>query len=125
MSISTIKIAFKYLTGGIDSVVQYLLDILNKALAGLTEETKEKTKAILNLATKVLSILEFFKFLVPTKWQVAYEKLLDSVGYLCLCLDDLKLTEEEYSKMKGRFAAAIADWNSDDDEDCADPECEL
>ena len=35
MNISKIKMAWKYLTGGIGSVADYLLDVLNSAIASI------------------------------------------------------------------------------------------
>ena len=58
MDISKIKILFKYVFGGIGSVVDYLLDVLNRALDKIDPEKKEQVQAALNLARRVLSALE-------------------------------------------------------------------
>ena len=105
MDISKFKIAWKLVFGGMGSVVDYLLDILNKALAALDPAKKEKIQAVLNLARRVLAALTALEWLCPTN---------------CDALDDLTLTAEELERIKTDFEEAVKAWKSPDDETCVD-----
>jgi len=120
MNISKMKIVWKYITGGMGKVVDYLLDILNNALAKLDPSKKEQIIAILNLAKRVLSTLRTLQFLCPTKWQIAYCETIEAVETVINALDDLTLTPEELEKTIKEFDEAIKAWKSDDDDTCVD-----
>lgn len=120
MNISKFKLAVKYLFGGIGSVVDYLLDILNQALAKVDPKKKEQIQAVLNVAEKVFAMLRAFQWLCPTKWQYAYAETISAVEVITFTMYDFALTAEEFSKVKATFAAAVAAWKSPDDETCVD-----
>ena len=120
MDISKFKIAWKYIFGGIGSVVDYLLDILNSALAQIDPSKKEQIQAVLNLARRVLSVLEALKWLCPTKWQTAYELTIKAVEAVVDALSDLQITKEEFEKVREAFEAAVKAWKGEDDETCVD-----
>ena len=120
MNISTLKIAWKYLTGGVGSVASYLLDILNNALACVSAGNKTKIQAVLNIAQKVLSTLLALKWLCPTKWQSAYSDTVEAVSYITGALSDFNITDEELLKVRNQFRVAWNKWESDDDETCVD-----
>lgn len=120
MNISKMKIAWKYLFGGMGSVVDYLLDVLNEALDAIDPANKVKVTAALNVAQKVLATLTALKWLCPTKWQIAYGETVEAVEAVAAALFDLKLTPEELAKVRKEFAEAVAAWKSPDDETCVD-----
>ncbi len=110
MKISKIKIAWKYLTGGVGNVADYLLDVLSNAMQSLNDTTKEKVQGVLNCAKKVLSTLESMKWLCPTKWQTAYKQTINAVRAVVDALEDLTITREEFDKMREAFNAAVVAW---------------
>lgn len=120
MNISKFKLAVTYLFGGIGSVVDYLLDILNQALAKVDPKKREQVQAVLNIAEKVFAMLRAFQWLCPTKWQSAYAKTISAVETVIFCLDDFTITVDELLKVKEDFSNAVAAWKSDDDETCVD-----
>lgn len=120
MDISKLKIALKYIFGGIGSVVDYLLDLLNTALAKIDPSKKEQIQAVLNLASRVLATLEALKWLCPTKWQTAYELTIKAVSDVVDALKDLQITKEELEKIEADFEAAVKAWKGEDDETCID-----
>lgn len=120
MNISTTKIVFKYIFGGVSGVVEYLLGVLNAALAGMTEATRKRVQGALNLAQKVLATINAIKWLCPTKWQTAYKATVDAVADAVAALEDLEITADEVSVVADRVKAALAAWNAPDDETCAD-----
>ncbi len=120
MNISTIKIAFKYIFGGVSGVVEYLLGVLNAALAGMNEATKQRVQGALNLAHKVLATLTAIKWLCPTKWQTAYKATVDAVAEAVAALEDLEITTDEVAVIHDRTKAALDAWKLPDDDTCID-----
>ena len=120
MNISKLTIAFKYIFGGMGSVVDYLLDILNNALNSIDPENKKKIQGAANVALKVASTLKTLQFLCPTKWQTAYNATISSVECVLYALDDFKLEEYELQAIQDDFKKTIIAWKGDDDETCVD-----
>lgn len=120
MNISTTKIVFKYLFGGVSGVVEYLLGVLNAALAGMNEATKQRVQGALNLARKVLATLNALKWLCPVKWQTAYKATVDAVAEAVAALEDLEITTDEVAIVHDRMKAALNAWKQPDDETCID-----
>ena len=118
MDISKIKIAWKYLTGGMGGVVDYLLDTLNRALASIPADNKAKIQAVLNVAEKVLATLNALQWLCPTKWQTAYRASVAAVLAVTDALADLTITGAEFTSVRVSFNAAVLAWKSDDDDTC-------
>ena len=124
MNISKFKLVMSFLFGGgVSGVIEYALGVLKRALDGLTDTTRTKIQATLNLSMKVLSILEVCKILVPVKWQTAYAKTVDAVKETVAALSDLDLTKDELDVICDRVTAAIDAWKSPDDETCVDGAC--
>ncbi len=115
---SKFKLLLKYITGGTSGVVEYLLGLLNAALAAIDPSKKEKIQHALNVAEQVLSVMQTLKFLCPTKWQTAYAKSVLAVQQVVFALADLALTEEELKQISADFSTAVIAWNGDDDETC-------
>ena len=120
MNISKFKIVIKYIFGGTSAVVEYILGVVNKALSSVDTSSKEKAQALLNTLLKANATLKAIAWLVPTKWQTAYGKTLDSIFSIVMMLEDLQITKEEIDIAYDRSKAAIAAWKSPDDETCVD-----
>ena len=120
LEISKFKLAWKYLFGGAANVVEYLLELLNQALASIPEGGAANCQAVLNYTKKILSTLKAFQWLIPTKWQSAYEKTLEAVGAAADSLSDLQLTSEEIANVYDAVSAAVNAWKGEDDETCKD-----
>lgn len=127
MNISKLKVAFKYLFGGMEAVVDYLLDIVNQALAAIDPDKRAKIAAAYNTLCKVLATMTSLAWLVPTKWQSAYKATLSAVADAADALADFKIEAAELTKVKDAFNAAVLAWRGGDvpdtdvDFDC--PEC--
>jgi len=119
MDISNWKIISKFLFwGGVSGIIEYVLEVLKNALESLADTTKAKIQAALNLALKVLSILEMIKVFVPTKWQSAYSLTIQAVESCVSSLTDLEITKEELDMVCDKIAAAYNAWKSPDDDTC-------
>ncbi len=114
MNISKLKIALKYIFGGIDSVMEYLLEIVNAALAKIDPANRAKIAAAYNTISRVASTLLALKWLCPTKWQSAYEMTIMAVSDSASALEDFKIETAELTKVKDAFAAAVAAWRAVD-----------
>lgn len=114
MNISKLKIAFKYLFGGMEAVVDYLLDIVNQALAAIDPTKRKKIAAAYNTLCKVLATMTSLAWLVPTKWQNAYKATLSAVADAADALADFKIEAAELTKVKDAFNAAVLAWRGGD-----------
>lgn len=120
MNISKFKIVLKYIFGGTSAVVEYVLGVINKALASIDASSKEKAQALLNTVLKGYTTLKAIAWLIPTKWQTAYGKTLDSIFAIVMMLEDLQITKEEIDIAYDRSKAALDAWRLPDDETCVD-----
>lgn len=114
MNISKLKIAFKYLFGGMEAVVDYLLDIVNQALAAIDPTKRKKIAAAYNTLCKVLATMTSLAWLVPTKWQSAYKATLGAVADAADALADFKIESAELTKVRDAFNAAVLAWRGGD-----------
>lgn len=115
MNVSKLKLLIKYIFGGFDSVVEYLLDIVNRALKSLDPATKERIAAARNVVSAVLSTLDAFQWLCPARWQHAYVSTIVAVQGTLSALSDCEITQDELAKLVPAFKDAVAAWRSDDD----------
>lgn len=118
MEISKFKLVCKWIFGGVDSVVDYLLDVLNKALEKIDPEKKETVQAVLNIALKVSNTLQKIAWAVPTKWQTAYRDTCDVLETFCTVLMDIKVSRDELDAVINSVKKAIEAWKSADDATC-------
>ena len=114
MNISKFKIAFKLLFGGMESVVDYLLDIANAALAAIDPDKRAKVAAAYNTLSRILATMISLAWLVPTKWQSAYKATLGAVADAADALEDFKIEAAELTKVKDAFNAAVIAWRAGD-----------
>lgn len=120
MDISKLKLAWKYLTGGMGGVTDYLLDVLNNAVNSIDPNNKKKIQAVLNVADKVLGTLIALKWLCPTKWQTAYTQTILAVSGIVESLNDFNISAEDVSLIAKNVKETVAAWKSEDDETCVD-----
>lgn len=114
MNISKFKIAFKYLFGGIDSVMEYLLEIVNEALAKIDTENRAKIAAAYNTILNVLATLNALAWLCPARWQSAYRNTIGAVEAVANALMDFTIEPAELTKVKDAFNAAVTAWRAGD-----------
>lgn len=114
MNISKFKIALKLLFGGMESVVEYLLDIANAALAAIDPDKRAKVAAAYNTMCKVLATMNSLAWLVPTRWQSAYRMTIAAVSDAADALADFKIEATELTKVKDAFNAAVIAWRGGD-----------
>ena len=125
---NTLAIIWKAVTGFINpfgdgiaaTVTDYALGKLNAALIGLGAGKKAKIQAALNLASRVLALLNAIAWLVPTKWQHAYSATITAVTMVTITLDDFNVTAQELADCRQSFANALLYWRSGDDETCVE-----
>ena len=114
MNISKFKIAVKLLFGGMESVVDYLLDIANAALAAIDPDKRAKVAAAYNTILNVLATLNALAWLCPARWQSAYRNTIGAVEAVANALMDFTIEPAELTKVKDAFAAAVTAWRGGD-----------
>ena len=103
-----------------ESLAEYTLGRVNAALDAIDANRREKVVAALNVADKAPALLNVIAFICPTRWQIAYRLIVEAVQTVCAALTDLQLTADELSEIRAEFWKAVSEWQSPDDETCAD-----
>ena len=125
MKINVLSFIWSFLTGYGAGVADYLFSLVNTALAGLGDASKEKIVATLNFVMKVMSIAEAIRVFIPAKWQIAYNLTLDAIRKVVASLQDLEITGEELQAVLDGYTKAYNAWKGADDDTCCDPALEL
>ena len=110
---SKIKIIWKFLTGGREAVLDYILDTANSLVAKISEAKQEEVKGYLAQAESILATLDKYSWLCPQKWLAAYTATLSAFADVVAALDDLSLTSDEIAKIVAAFQSAYAAWRAD------------
>ena len=113
MNISKLKLAWKFITGGREGVLDYALDVANTFADRLAEAKKEDIKSYLATARKVLDTMSAVSWLCPKKWLAAYEETVAAFGALVAALNDMKVTPDELTVVCNSFRIAYAAWRAE------------
>ena len=113
MNISKLKLAWKFLTGGREGLLDYALDVANTFADRLAEAKKEDIKSYLATARKVLDTMSAVSWLCPKKWLAAYEETVAAFGALVAALNDMKVTPDELTVVCNSFRIAYAAWRAE------------
>jgi hypothetical protein len=114
MNISKFKIVMKFLFGGKEAVLDYVLEVANNFVAKLSDTKQEEIKGCLEQARKILAALEKYSNFCPNKWINAYMTTVSAFADIVDAMSDLKLTPEEIEHIYTAFKSAYASWLSDD-----------
>lgn len=120
MNISKAKLVLKFLFGGREAVLDYVLECANALVAKLPEAKKEDIKGYFKAADKIAETLDNLAWLCPKKWYAAYADTLDACAGLVSALADLEVTKEELAQVSAAFQKAYASWCGSDGEKQAD-----
>ena len=113
MSISKLKIVWKFLTGGREGVLDYCLDVANTIADRIPNAKKEEIGKYLATARNVLDTLNSLSWLCPSKWRQSYSFTLSVFGALVAALDDLNVTPDELTAVCNSFCIAYAAWRAE------------
>ena len=113
MNISKIKLAWKFITGGREGILDYALDVANTFADRLAEAKKEDLKSYLATARKVLDTMSAVSWLCPKKWLAAYEETVAAFGALVAALNDMKVTPDELTAVCNSFRIAYYKWRAE------------
>lgn len=113
MNISKLKLAWKFITGGREGVLDYALDVANTIADRLPNAKKEEIGKYLATARKVLDTMGAVSWLCPKKWLAAYEKTVAAFGALVAALNDMKVTRDELTAVCNAFRIAYAAWRAE------------
>ncbi len=114
MKISYIKIAIKFLFGGKEGVLDYLLDLANSAVAALSDANKEKAKAVVAFLDKLIPLMDKLLSWCPQKWRRQFLAVTMCLAAVANAAEDLQVTKEELAEIADKFRLAYAEWRVDD-----------
>lgn len=113
IKISKIKIAWKFITGGREGVLDYALDVANSLADRIPAAKRDEISGYFDMATKILNALDALSFLCPAKWRRAYAVTQAAFADLVSALSDLKLTADETAHVVDSFRVAYAAWRAE------------
>ncbi len=119
MNISKFKIIWKFLIGGREAVLDYVLEVANTLVAKIEDAKQDEIKGYLAQAESILGTLDRYSWLCPQKWLKAYQVTLSAFADLVSAMSDLKLTPEEVTQLCAAFKEAFAAWHTGDDVEVA------
>ena len=114
MSISKFKVLWKFLTGGREAVLDYVIDVANNLAAKISDAKQDEIKGYLATAQNILKKMNDLTWLCPQKWLAAYGATIYAFGDLVEAFTDLKVTAEEIDGIVTAFQTAYAAWRVDD-----------
>lgn len=101
----------KFLFGGWESALDYLLSFLNTYLA--KENIANKVDKVRDTAAWALDWLMKLRVYVPTKWRNEYNAVIDVVADVIAVANDGKLTATEIKALATSFTEAKKMWDAD------------
>lgn len=106
-----IKLGTKFLFGGWESALDYLLTFLNEYLckSGIDKKVSEITET----ASWALEWLNKLEKYVPEKWNNEYFAIRDVVADIICVTKDGQITIEEIRHLSLSFSEAKAKWDED------------
>lgn len=113
MKISKLKIAWKFVTGGREGVLDYALDVANTFADRLPAAKKDDLGKALATARNILATLCALSWLCPKKWRHAYALTLSAFDDLVAALADLNVTPDELTAVCNAFRIAYAAWRAE------------
>lgn len=113
MNISKLKLAWKFITGGREGVLDYVLDIANTFTNRIADAKKEELKDYLATARRILGALDSISWLCPASWLHPYTLTVGAFADLVAALEDLKITREELTAVCNAFQLAYAAWRAE------------
>ena len=110
---SKFKIIWKFLFGGREAVLDYILDTANSLVAKIGEAKQEEVKGYLAQAESILATLDKYSWLCPQKWLATYTATLSAFADVVQALSGLKLTGDEVTSICAAFQTAYAAWRAE------------
>lgn len=101
----------KFLFGGWESALDYLLGFINGYLA--KPNIADKVEKVRDTAAWALDWLLKLKVYIPAKWHNEYNAVTDVVADIIAVANDGKLTAEEVKSLAIAFNEAKAKWDED------------
>ncbi len=113
IKISKLKLAWKFITGGREGVLDYALDVANSLADRIPDAKRDEIRGYFGMATKILNALDALSFLCPKRWYRAYAVTQAAFADLVSALSDLKLTADETAHVVDAFRTAYAAWRAE------------
>lgn len=106
-----ITLGTKFLFGGWECALDYLLDFFNSYLA--KDGVASKVDKARETAAWALDWMLKIKIYIPHKWRGEYDTITSIIADVISVANDGKLTTEEVKALGAAFAEAKAKWDED------------
>lgn len=106
-----ITLGTKFLFGGWEAALDYLLNFLNEFLA--RPNVADKAAKLRSTCEYALNFMLRLKEYVPEKWQNEYNAIIDVVADIIAVTRDNRITAEEVKTLAASFAEAKKLWEED------------
>ena len=125
MNISAWRIVWEALKGALNpwgsaggNIADYVLEKVNESLAKAYAGREDTLRCAFNTAEKALGTLHAFAWLIPTRWQTAFNTTVGALECVTVSLSDMRLTAEELAELRESFRRSVAAWKGPDDSTC-------
>ena len=112
MNISKFKLVLKFIFGGTEAALDYLLDVFNNIMA--SDNVARHIEDAVKTGRSVLDFMADYRDWCPTKWLPHYTAVRAAIEATVDTFSDGKVTPDEIKGVKEQFQIAYATWRSDD-----------
>jgi hypothetical protein len=107
-----LNLGIRYLFGGYDSALSYLLKFINEFLE--KEAVFAKVERVNNVISWALDKALSFSKYVPEKWMGEFTAITMVLGDIIVVTKDGKITDEELKSLTASFKEAKLAWEKED-----------
>ena len=113
MNISKFRLLIKFLFGGTEAALDYLLDVFNNIMS--SESVARRIEQAVAVGKHVLAFMDEYNSWCPSKWLTYYRAVYTSIGAVVDAFSDGKVTPDDIKRVKEQFQIAYATWRADGD----------
>lgn len=112
MNISKFKLLIKFLFGGTEAALDYLLDVFNNIMS--SESVARRIEQAVNIGRFIVEFMDDHQSWCPSKWLPYYRAVYTAIMSVVDAFSDGKVTPDDIKRVKEQFQIAYATWRSDD-----------
>lgn len=113
MNISKFRLLIKFLFGGTEAALDYLLDVFNNILS--SESVARYIKKAVAIGIYITEFMDDHQSWCPSKWIPYYRAVYTAIMSVVDAFNDGKVTPDDIKRVKEQFQIAYATWRADGD----------